>query len=143
MLNSRRLVQALLLSVVVFTGQIVATSCNENASVEEMKIYAAEAVSNAYYKGLFEGASVVVVLLNVYFLIRQRRFVLAAVFALAVLLIQPIFGFAEIMASGCGGSGIEARYYGYQFGAVLMVLAVLIVFRNWRWNKDLQRIPLP
>jgi hypothetical protein len=101
-----------------------------------MEYYAAQDAANVFLKGLFLGASVVLVVVVLYILIRQKHFVLMTILVFAVLLVQPVFFLGEIMAN-CGNAGISYWYYACEFLALLTIFVTLIGFQSVsaKWAK--------
>ena len=118
---------------------VLASSCAV-LSVSEMEYYAAQDAQNVFLKGLFLGASLVLVTVNLYLFYLQKRLVWAVLMLIALLLFQPIFAFGEAMSAGCGNAGIGARYYGFEFAAILTIFFLLLIVQKRRRNQQLQRI---
>ncbi|MEJ7847702.1 MAG: hypothetical protein WKF92_06415 [Pyrinomonadaceae bacterium] len=106
-----------------------------------MNVYARQDAHNVFYKGLFLGASSVLFCVSLFLLLRKKHHLWVAGIVLVTLLCQLVFGFAEIMAGGCGNGGIGARYYAYQLGVIsTFILFQFLWLDRLRQNVNLRII---
>lgn len=96
--------------------------------------------ANQFNKGVCLGASTILIAVNIYLLIEQRRIIFLTLFVVFGLFIQLIFIIGDAMASECGFAGASWTYFAYEFFVLAVIFLFLMVTKNWQSEKDQDHI---
>lgn len=92
--------------------------------------------ANQFNKGVCLGASIILIAINIYLLVKQRRMIFLTLFVVFGLFIQLIIIIGDAMASECGFAGASWTYFAYEFFVLATILLFLIVTKKWYSEKE-------
>jgi hypothetical protein len=123
-----------LLLVLLSRSISLATSCAILSQKESEEI-AQRSIGESFDHGLLFGLCIGIFAATLYVLLRNRRYIVASFYGLIAAVILVLYSFAETMSRGCLSSGIAISYYYKLIVGLVFVLAISIVFRNWRYRR--------